>query len=312
MTDLFFTSSRDNGRRRPRGYAAWRPHARTRALLDQVVSVLEEFHEYLPLTVRQVFYRLVASHGYPKTERDYRNLCEHLVRARRAKVIPFNVLRDDGIVVDRNAYYSDVTAFWDATGRAARDYQRDRLEGQGVRIELWCEAAGMLQQLARTAKGYSVPVYSGGGFNSLSAVRSVVDRAVARPVDTVILHVGDFDPSGEAVFDAFARDIEAFFFADRILASQVVMTKRVALTEEQVEHFQLATAPPKRSDTRSRSWDSDTCQLEALTPVQLAGIVESAIAEWIDGDLFDEQVEQERADRVQSLAALPAPKEPGQ
>jgi hypothetical protein len=145
MTDLFFTSSRENGRGRPRGYAAWRPHRSTQVLIEQVVSVLEEFREYCPLTVRQVFYRLVASHDYPKSERAYRNLCEHLVRARRARLIPFDVLRDDGIVSDRHAYYGGVEEFWDATVGAARKYQRDRQEGQEVRIELWCEAAGIQQ-----------------------------------------------------------------------------------------------------------------------------------------------------------------------
>src|SRR5262249_50614616 len=41
---------------RPRGYAAWSPQAKKRALLAQVLSVLHEYLEYLPLTIRQVFY----------------------------------------------------------------------------------------------------------------------------------------------------------------------------------------------------------------------------------------------------------------
>ena len=37
-------------------------------LLEQVRSILAEYADYLPLTVRQVFYRLVGVHGYDKTE----------------------------------------------------------------------------------------------------------------------------------------------------------------------------------------------------------------------------------------------------
>ena len=48
------------GKTRPRGFVDWKPQATTRALLDQVQGVLDEYANYLPLTVRQVFYRLVG------------------------------------------------------------------------------------------------------------------------------------------------------------------------------------------------------------------------------------------------------------
>ena len=51
----------------------------------------------LPLTVRQIFYRLVGAHGYDKTEQAYARLGEHLNRARRAGLIEFDAIRDDGI-----------------------------------------------------------------------------------------------------------------------------------------------------------------------------------------------------------------------
>jgi hypothetical protein len=57
------------GRTRPRGFVEWKPHAASLALLDQVRGVLSEYAAFLPLTCRQVFYRLVGAHGYDKTER---------------------------------------------------------------------------------------------------------------------------------------------------------------------------------------------------------------------------------------------------
>ena len=79
-------------------YAASRRGARkphTLALLDQVRGVLNEYEDYLPLTIRQIFYRLVGAHEYEKTERAYERLIEHLNRARRARMIPMDVIRDD-------------------------------------------------------------------------------------------------------------------------------------------------------------------------------------------------------------------------
>jgi hypothetical protein len=78
-------------------FAKWRPTAASRALLQTVKAILEEYAAYLPLTIRQIFYRLVGVHDYAKTERAYKNLCEMLNRARHAGMIEFAAIRDDGI-----------------------------------------------------------------------------------------------------------------------------------------------------------------------------------------------------------------------
>src|SRR5262245_31244272 len=83
-------------RTRVRGFAPWSPEKATLALLDQVRGVLDEYAAHLPLTIRQIFYRLVGAHDYEKTERAYQRLAEHLNRARRARSIPMDVIRDDG------------------------------------------------------------------------------------------------------------------------------------------------------------------------------------------------------------------------
>jgi hypothetical protein len=52
-------------RARPRGFIdGWKPRAETQALLDQVIRVLAEYGEQLPLPLRQIFYRLVGAYGY--------------------------------------------------------------------------------------------------------------------------------------------------------------------------------------------------------------------------------------------------------
>ena len=44
----------------------------------------------------------------------------------------------------------------------------NRQAGQPVQLYLWCEAGGMVPQLARVADPYDVPVLSGGGFDSIT------------------------------------------------------------------------------------------------------------------------------------------------
>lgn len=304
------TARRETGRRRPRGYAPWKPQAKTRALLRDVEHVLAEYGDYLPLTVRQIFYRLVASFDYPKDERAYNRLAEAMVRARRARMVDFDLIRDDGVVTVPGDYYAGPEDFWDATGKRINGYRRDRQEGQPVRIELWCEAAGMLEQLSRVAARYSVPVYSAGGFVSLTGVRGIAERALDRLAPTILLHVGDLDPSGESIFEAMAADAAAFVEADRSIQTLRIEPVRVALTSEQVSEHGLPTAPAKLTDGRSASWEGETCQLEALPPDLLARIVEGAIRENVDHDRREQEIEAERQDVAELRGLMPGPEAP--
>ena len=300
-----FTPRREPNHRRPRGYASWRPQAKTRAIVEQVLDVLDPYAEHLPLTVRQVFYRLVGAYGFPKTEAAYHRLGDILVRARRARVIDFADLRDDGVTAFWERWYASPGDFWDDAARRAKRYQRDRQQGQAVRVELWCESAGMLPQLARVADGYSVPVYSAGGFVSLTAVRQIVDRAIGRNGPTVLLHVGDFDPSGEAIFGHIAEDVVAFVQEDRIIESQQVIPLRLALTLEQVELYGLATAPAKANGSDSAKWRCGTCQFEALAPDDLASIIRTGIEARLDLPRLRREINAEHADQREIRSLLP-------
>jgi hypothetical protein len=73
---------------RPRGFLdEYNPRAKTRELLEQVEEVLATYKAELPLTARQVFYRLVATRDYPKNENGYARLQEHLANFRRAGIV---------------------------------------------------------------------------------------------------------------------------------------------------------------------------------------------------------------------------------
>jgi hypothetical protein len=289
-------------------------------VLGQVLEVLEEYAAHLPLTVRQIFYRLIGAYGYEKDLKAYKRLCEYLNRARRARLIGFDALRDDGVSVMQSRFYADPEAFWDDAIRRARGYRRDRQQGQRQYVELWCEAAGMMPQLERVADDYSVPVYSNGGFVSLPAVRAMVAHALAQSRPTVILHVGDFDASGESIFTAMTEDAAAFVEAERTLAVQKIVPVRLALTGDQITQYNLPTAPPKKkpdgtyADSRTPKWlqradvqmvGGGTVQAEALPPDVLADIVREGIEEWFDLDRLAEEVEAEERDRTGLLRALP-------
>jgi hypothetical protein len=81
---------------RVKGFAGWKPHKKTEVLVADIERVLEEYRSYLPMTVRQVFYRLVGL-GHPKSESFYGKVQDACNRGRRSGRISFAHIRDDGV-----------------------------------------------------------------------------------------------------------------------------------------------------------------------------------------------------------------------
>ena len=173
-------------------------------------------------------------------------------------------------------------------------YRLDRQIGQPMFTILGCEAGGMVPQLARMAK-------------SLASQSSPAAALTASPPSTIsprrsrgmsggrgLLHVGDFDPSGEHMFSALDEDVRAFL--KRINPNARIHPERVAILPEHVARFGLQTSPRKATDNRSFEGIGDdpdaTVQAEALDPADLAALIEAALRrEW------DEHAEAEVAAR---------------
>ena len=74
--------------KRHRGFIEnYQPRAATVDLIEHVQTVLRLYAGFPPLTIRQIFYRLVGASdetvGYEKTERAYKRLVEAIGKARR-------------------------------------------------------------------------------------------------------------------------------------------------------------------------------------------------------------------------------------
>ena len=289
---------------RPRGAAPWRPQAKARATLEHVLVVLDEYADHLPLTGRQVFYRLVGAYGYDKTEAGYARLLDVLNRARRAGRVPWGAIRDDGAVVAAPHHFDGMPGFWRAVRDTAGAFRLDRQAGQPLELEVWCEAAGMVPQLARVADPFGVAVYSSGGFDSVTVKRDAAARIVNRSRPTCVLHIGDLDADGCAIVDAAADDVIAFCNDAGGIAPTFV---RVALTPAQVRDYSLPTAPQKarKDGQRLRGGAlAETVQAEALEPATLVRLVRDSIEARIDRAALDRVMAHELDVRAELVAAV--------
>jgi hypothetical protein len=278
---------------RPRGFTDWRPQRRTQARLEAVLEILEHYRDHLPLTLRQIFYRLVGTDQIEKQETQYANLCELINRARRGRIIPMDAIRDDGFIggMGNRLGYLDAEEFIQDVREQAESYTRDRQEGQDRRLVLFCEAGGMVPQLERVASPYGVPVKSSGGFDSTTVKHAIAKAWRHGPV--TVLHVGDFDPSGECMFDALSEDVRAF---SRAFGGNVEFI-RLAVTQEHIALHHLPTAPPKQSSHQTKKRMQVTTQAEALDPVELASIVRDGIVNRMDMAIYRQAVETEQTER---------------
>jgi len=289
-------------RTRPRGFAAWNPRPDSLALVQAVQAVLDEYRAHLPLTLRQAFYRLVATRGFDKTEGAYSRLCETANRARRARLICFAAIRDDGPARYEPASWADPASFLADVMTDAQRFRLDRQDGQPVRLWVLCEAGGMAPMLARVANPYGVPVLTSGGFDSLTAKHDLA-RELAAELETgtraEILHLGDLDPSGEHLFTSLAEDVAAM--CKSLCGAEPVFT-RLAVTREQADRLGLPTAPPKPTD--KRRFSGDTVQCEAIDPATLSGILREAIEARRDSETARAVLELEARFRAALVAKL--------
>lgn len=206
-----------------------------------------------------------------------------------------DAIRDDGFVSEQPPFYESVDDFFAVVVNMAIELRLDRQKGQKRRLLLWCEASGMVPQLAGVADPFGVEVYPSGGFDSLTDKHRIGELWAGSAV--TVLHIGDHDPSGVHVFSSLAEDIEAF------AGGGDVEFIRLAVTPEQAATFNLPSAPPKASDRR-RFEGEETWQAEALDPRTLADIVTAAIEERIDRAIYEAVLEEKEKARQAVLSRL--------
>ena len=294
--DLGDSGSRDGGevrKSRVRGFAPWRPTTRSQALLETVQAILTEYLAYLPLTIRQIFYRLVGVHEYPKTERAYKNLCELLNRARRSDVVKFNAIRDDGIVKREPFHWKSAAQFVQSFVNAIDTFTLDRQAGQLRQLIFAVEAAGMVPLVEQIADPYGITTISSGGFDSTTAKYDLAQSLSLYP-GAEILHIGDHDPSGIHMFSSITEDVNAFCVG---LGFEPAHFTRLAVTPAQIESLSLPTAPAKETDRRS--FVGATTQVEAIPPDVLVQIISDAITSRLDRAAHDAVLAKEKRAKAQ-------------
>jgi transposase-like protein len=260
------------------------------ALVERAVEIVNSYDT--PVTLRQLFYQLVAAGLIPNTRAAYQRLSKVTAAGRRDGSFPD--LIDDSII-HRNEHFDGVS---DALNSILNWYRRDRTEGQPVAIYIAVEKAGLVEQLRAWFSDLGIPIIALGGYASQSYVKMVQDDVDADGREAILLYAGDYDPSGE--------DIDRDFIARSDCWSRV---ERVALTTEQVIAHNLPPMPGKQTDPRAAGFIAThgelvQVELDALSPTDLRALFQAAIdVEW-DSDAYDAVMAEEHEDREKLEAVI--------
>ena len=138
-----------------------------------------------------------------------------------------------------------------------------------------------MESVAREA---DVTCFSCRGYPSVTAVREAAFRFRCQ-VDKrqrILLYAGDHDPTGLDIPRDISEKME-LFGAD-------VKVVRIALTDEQIKHYNPPPNPAKESDRRYEKYFSEygslSWELDALEPSVLAGLFRDHITALTDTELL--------------------------
>jgi hypothetical protein len=249
------------------------------------------------VTLRQLFYHLVARGLLPNTLAAYKALSDRTTRAREAGRFPNLIDRVRDIV--RYSTWADVS---DARTWLQEVYRRDRTVGQSVSLYLAVEKAGLVEQVQAWFGDLGVPILPLGGYSSHTFKARVAGDVAAQGPLAVLLYAGDFDPSGE--------DIDRDFVEKTACWAHV---ERVALTAAQVEAYGLPPAMGKAGDSRAAKFVARhgrlvQVELDALPPEVLRRLVAEAMTAWWDDAAYHAMLAHEAPDRAVLAACVQAAK----
>lgn len=267
------------------------------ASLDLIATANAIIADYesqgLSLTLRQLYYRFVATDQIENTQRAYKRLGSVVNNGRLAGHIDWRAIEDRGrnLLSWRN---------WDNPGQAVREaaqrYRIDKWDDQPVRVEVWVEKQALEGVVGRGCDEWDCPYLACKGYMSQSEMWAAARRFAGYSAGNqtpVIIHLGDHDPSGIDM----TRDID-----DRLdLFESPMEVKRIALNMDQVDEQQPPPNPAKMTDSRYEGYlmefGDESWELDALEPSYLIALIGETISGLVDIDLWDEAVAREDEER---------------
>lgn len=271
-------------------------------LLDKIKlinSILYEFaaQGYI-MTLRQLKYQLIARNYIENTKKDHGKLYDLADKGRMGGLIDWDLIEDRTRLPHKIPNVKDIS---EALKETAKYHRLDRTKNQSVYIELWAEKNAIAEIIKEESEYYDIVLQIGNGYSSKTAIYRGFKRfqkAQNEGKKIYLLYLGDHDPSGKDMVEAFKKTFNDFKINPDvnvigIIKEQVIKYK---LPHNTVKTKKAGNKDPRaekyREEEGNKSWEVD-----ALSPTILHKVVSTAIKKLIDMDLFEKQLEREELDK---------------
>ena len=242
-------------------------------LIELVNQVVDEYSaQGYELTLRQVYYQLVARGYIPNNERSYKNVGSLINDGRLAGLIDWHSVTDRTRNLRSESHW-DTPA--DVIASARYSYNLDKWKGQPNYVEVWVEKDALVDIVGQACSPLDTPYFSCRGYTSQSEMWSAAQRFIRQKQrkKRIIIHLGEHDPSGIDM----TRDIQErleMFGAD-------VFVKRVALTMNQIQTYNPPPNPAKITDSRASKYidqfGDESWELDALEPKVITDLIKKQV-----------------------------------
>lgn len=247
------------------------------------------------LTLRQVYYQMVARDLIENTERSYKRVGSILANGRKAGLIDWNSIEDRTRSLRGVTHWESPEEIMEA---AIRSYAIDKWENQFYRVEVWIEKDALVNVVQRACRPLDVNFFSCRGYGSDSEMWRAGYGRMKPNLDggqtPVIIHLGDHDPSGLDMTRDIIERLAMFAEAD-------IEVQRVALNRDQVDLYKPPPNFAKLTDSRIGGYlkihGRQSWELDALEPNVLVNIIRDTILSYRDDGLWEEKVAEEEAGR---------------
>lgn len=269
----------------------------TLKIIDQANAILSEYQRQgYKLSLRQLYYQFVARGLRENTERSYKALGGLISDARNAGLIDWDMIEDRGRDTVTPSHWDSPA---DIIRAAAQSFRIDKWADQDWHIEVMVEKDALSGVLEPICRQEDIRITANKGYSSSSTMYEIGRRLhsmARRGKDICIVYLGDHDPSGlDMTRDVLDRLRLYSEMADELGRLDVV---RVALNYDQVQQWNPPPNPAKTTDSRSKAYidqyGETSWELDAVSPTQLAGLLQRVIAEHRDDSLWREAVEREQ------------------
>lgn len=265
-------------------------------LLAQVQKIIESYN--FALTLRQIYYQLVAKQIIPNQQKYYVKLSRLCVIGRDEGMLEEDAFADRLREIDKPDSWTDLSDFMGTVNNA---YKKDKWNDQDKYIEIWTEKDALRGVIAPVTHHFDVGLLVVRGQVSRTAIYEAYVRFIEKMQEgkeCYLFYFGDFDPSGMSIYFSLIERLREHDdgYGERI------NFQRIALTPQQIADYNLPQDPAKQSDPSYKSfiaeYGDNVVELDSLPPDALRDLIRNCIEVNIDNAVLAQVQETEQKEKI--------------